>query len=174
MIAALLQPRIGHLARVQTQSDPERDGSGKGDGRLIVAGELVVAGCDAAEVLEATEHGFDEPAVAVALLVIFDGPLAVASSGDDGDRALISQRRAKVIGVVSSIRDDTLHADRRTNQQVGPLDVRRIARRQREEEWSSEDIDERMDFRRTAAARDANGVGLSPPFPPPAQRWALI
>src|SRR5258708_33360830 len=39
--------------RVQTRSAPERDDAGQGEGRSEVDGELVVAGRDATEVLEA-------------------------------------------------------------------------------------------------------------------------
>ena len=99
-----------------------------------------------------------------------DGPFPAAPAGDDGDCTLIAQRRVKAIGVISAVRNAALHASGRTDERVGTLDVRCIARRQREPEWPPEEIDERMDLRRPAAARDANGIGLSPPFPPPAQR----
>ncbi len=46
-----------------------------------VAGELVVAGGDAAEVLEAAEHRLDPPAIAIASLVEADLALAGAGSG---------------------------------------------------------------------------------------------
>ena len=46
--------------KVQTQLNPPYDDGGDQDSGEKVSGELVVAGCDAAEVLDATEHAFDE------------------------------------------------------------------------------------------------------------------
>ena len=79
------------MARVETRSQPEGDGSSERDGGLIVACELVVSGRNASEVLEAAEHGLDEPAVPVTALVVLDRPLPVAPAGDDWVRALIAQ-----------------------------------------------------------------------------------
>lgn len=61
--------------------------------------------------------------------------------------------------------DQPLHADSFTDQQVRALHVTCVAPRQDEAEWSPEDIDERVDIRRPAATRDANGIG-----PPPLSR----
>ena len=48
------------LPRAQTSSEPERHSGGEGDTREEVGGEFVVAGVDAAEVLEAAEGVLDE------------------------------------------------------------------------------------------------------------------
>lgn len=69
---------------------------------MVVSHQLVVSGGDAAEALEATEHGLGEPAIAIAALVILERPLAVAFAGADRDSALFAQRRAKSIGVISA------------------------------------------------------------------------
>lgn len=135
---------------------------------------LQVAGSDAAEVLEAAEHGLDPPAIFVASFVILDRALAVASAGDDRDGALFAQGSPDAVGIVATVGDHPLHADGFADQQVRAFHVRRVARCQDEAKRPSEDIDKRMDLGRPAATRDANGIGSRPPFSPPALRWALM
>lgn len=113
----------------------------------------------------AAEHGLDAPAVLVAALIVLDGPLAVATTGDDGDRSLLAERRAQAVGVVSPVGDDALHAGGCVDQQLDALDVGGVARRQREAERPPEAVDERMDLRRPPATRDANGICPRPPPP---------
>ena len=53
------------------------------DGVEEGADDLVVAGGDAAEVLEAADGGFDPPTLAVAAPVVADRDGSVAAAGDD-------------------------------------------------------------------------------------------
>lgn len=131
-------------------------------------------GGNAAEVLQATEHGLDPPAVLVAALVKLDRALAVAPSGDHRDGALLTQGSPDAVRIVAPVCDHPLHADSLADQQVCALHIRRVAGRQDEAERPSEDIDERVALRCPAATRDANGIGPRPPFAPPAERWALM
>lgn len=119
---------------------------------------------DAAEVLEAAEHGLDPPAMFVAAFVILDRALAVAPSGDHRDRALLTQGSPDAVRVVATVGNHPLHADSFADQQVGPFHIRRVAGRQDEAQWSPEDIDECVDLRCPAATRDANGIGPRPPL----------
>jgi hypothetical protein len=52
--------------RRRSDSQPERDGRGEMDGAEEVGCELVVAGCDAAEVLQSAEHALGGIAIPVA------------------------------------------------------------------------------------------------------------
>lgn len=70
--------------RVWTRSAPERDHGGQGESGGVVAGQLVVAGSDPAEVLETAESGLDAPAFLIAALVVAQRALAGAGAGDDG------------------------------------------------------------------------------------------
>ncbi len=124
--------------------------------------------------LKATEHCLDPPAVLVAAFVILDRTLAIAPARDDGDRSLFAQSSPDAVCIVATISDHPFHADGVIHQQVRALHVRRVARCQDEAEWPSENIDKRVDLRCPATTRDANGIGLRPPFAPPALRWALI
>ena len=55
---------------VRTQLDPPYDGGCHNDSRKEVAGELVVAGCDAPEILEPREHAFDQVARPVGFAIV--------------------------------------------------------------------------------------------------------
>jgi hypothetical protein len=77
---------------------------------------------------------------------------------------MFSQRGTQAVGIVLAVSDEPFHADSLANEQVSTLDVGGVARCQRKAERSSKGVDERMDLRRPAAARDANGLGTSPPL----------
>jgi len=141
---------------------------------LVVPGELIVTGGDAAEVLEAAEHRFDAPTLLVTLLIVTDRPLTVPASGYHRDRVLAPQGGSDAIGVIAPVGDEPLHACGMPDQLIGRLHVGGVAGRQDQAERPAENIDERVDLGRPAATRDANCVGFRPPFPPPAQRWALM
>jgi len=64
---------------------------------VIVHSELVVAGGDASEVLEAAESGFDAPTVAVSSLVVFDLALSMRAARNDWLGSNLSERATKVI-----------------------------------------------------------------------------
>jgi hypothetical protein len=74
-----------------TQSAPGCDDGGQGEGGSDVAGELVVIGGDAAEILEAAEHRLDPPTVGMAPRVEADPALAAVGAGNDHADALLAQ-----------------------------------------------------------------------------------
>ena len=55
----------------------------EGDGGEEVGGELVVAGGDSVEILEAAECSFDAPALAIALHIVADRTLATSAARND-------------------------------------------------------------------------------------------
>jgi hypothetical protein len=91
--------------RVETRSGPEGDDRGDGDSGGEVGGELVVAGRDASEVLEAAEGGLDAPTILVAGFVVADRALAVASPRDDRGRPARLEGAPERVGVVSAVGD---------------------------------------------------------------------
>ena len=62
--------------------------------RQEVGGEFVVAGVDAAKVLEPTVGVLDEASVAVTRFVVTDGALSVAAARDDGCCAGLASQAA--------------------------------------------------------------------------------
>lgn len=142
----------GRCTRLQTHSDPKCDDDGERDGGQDVAGELVVAGGDAPEILEAAECIFDEMAVAVSRFVEPDLFLAVAASGDDRPGLLAPQARAKCVAVIALVGDQRADARPILHEQLGGLDGAGIAGREAQREGPPDHICGRMDFRCLAAA----------------------
>lgn len=80
------------MPRFKTPSWPDRNKCGEQYGGEVVAGQLVVVGSDAAEVLEATEHRLHHSAVLVAAGVSPDQPLEVAAARNDRNYTLLPPR----------------------------------------------------------------------------------
>ena len=110
--------------RLQTHSYPERDGGGE------APGEFVIAGCNAAEVLDATGGVFDQVAVSVSPRVIGDGALSVAASKNDGHDRDAAQHLAQRIGVISLVGEDVAGFGQICEQNRCGLHVGDIARGQ--------------------------------------------
>jgi len=72
--------------------------------------ELVVAGGNLTEVLEAAEGILDKVAAAVAILVVMDGAFAVAATGDDRNSACITQRAPQLVDIIALISQHVAHA----------------------------------------------------------------
>lgn len=162
------------LARVWTRSAPEGDDGGERDGRGVVAGQLVVAGGDTTEILEAIEGGLDAPAFAVAALVVADLPLAAALAWDDRRDALSPQVGSEPIGVVALVGGQATDPTGSLSEHGwGGGNVAGVARRQQEDAGAAEDIGEDVDLGRLAPARRADALRTSPPLPPCAERCAL-
>ncbi len=66
-------------------------------------GELIVAGCDAAEVLQSAEGGLDTPATLVTGLIVLDLHLAVRAPRNDGLGAFGLQAPAQLVGIVALV-----------------------------------------------------------------------
>ena len=160
--------------RVWTRSASEGDDGGERDGQDVVAGQLVVAGGDATEFLEAIEGRLDAPAFAVAALVVADLPLAAAFAWDDQRDAFSPQVGPEPVGVVAFV--GGLAADPTGSLGEygwGGGDVAGVAGRQQEDAGAAEDIGESVDPGRLAATRRADALRTSPPLPPCAERCAL-
>ena len=75
-----------------------------------MGGELVVAGGNAAEVLEAAEGCLDAPAVFVAGCVMADWVLAGAAARDDGHRSGRAEVAPQRVGVIATVGNKPLAA----------------------------------------------------------------
>ncbi len=132
------------------------------------------SGRDASEVLEAAEGVLDEVAFTVAVLVEDDGLLAIGPAGDHRLGAVLAEILAQVVGVVALVAEEVFDAGQGFDQRRGGRDVGDIARREDQAEGAADDIGKRMNFRGFPAAREADRLGLRPPFPPKAERCALM
>ncbi len=138
--------------RVRTQSDPVSDDSGDGDGGEEVSSKLVVAGGDAAEVLEPAEGVFDPPAVAVAALVVLDGPLAVGPSWNDRNCVLVAELTAEAVGVVALVTDQARGRREPTEKARSNRDVAHLATGQMEHNGPPEEVRDHVDLGGLTAA----------------------
>lgn len=95
--------RFAPLGRRLISAQPQPHG-GELDHREEVAGELVVTGGDAAEVLQLGEEALDEVALAVEPLAKADFPAAVALGWNVGRGALLLDQLADAVCVVGLVR----------------------------------------------------------------------
>jgi len=135
-----------------------------------IAGELVVSGGDAAEVLKPAEAALDYISASVSTLVEAMDHDAVGFVGDYRLGAAASDFGAKVVAVISFVRKERAHGrcecqNVRRGSYVGIL-----TGRQMQNDRSAERIAQRMDFCRAAASRAADCLIVFPPFPPEAHR----
>ena len=135
-----------------------------------IPGELVVSGCDAAEVLEPAKAALDDISAFIGAFVEAMDDDTVGFIGDDGLGAATNDFAAKIVAVISFVGEERAHG-RRERQNIGRRrDIGILARGQMQDERPAERIAQRMDFCRAASARAADCLIVLPPFPPEAHR----
>ena len=103
-----------------------------------------------------------------------EGPLPIAFIRNDGLCASFFQRLPQFGAVVGFVGEEFLGLLCPLDQRFGNRAVMRLAARQGEGKKPSLSICNCMDFRIAAASRPTNRLILLPPFPPDAERCALI
>ncbi len=169
-----LKTSSGTGPRLQTRSQPERDEGCEGDGGEEVGCKLVVAGGHASEVLDPAEGVLDAVALSVAGLVVDDLALAANAAGDDRHGPCLAQGASERVGVVSLVSEHVAGPAGAGEQRGRYGDVGDVAGRQDQSEGASDGVGEGVDLGRLAAARGADRLRFRPPFPPNAERWALM
>ena len=142
-----------------------------GEGEKAEEGDrsFVVAGGDAAELLEPVEHALDAVAVFVGAEVAGDGHFAVGLWRDDRQNALEQQAGPDVVAVVALVGQHQLRlGDGQFDQVVDGLVVGGLAARENETERASLTVGAGVDFARKAAAASTKALLMSPPFAPAA------
>ena len=99
------------------------------DSAKEVAGDPVVTGCEAAAVLEATEHTLDGVAALVEFHAKAAFPQAVALWRDVRDRTLALDQLADAVGVVSTVGMDDAPFGQLSQQMLGCATVGRLTGR---------------------------------------------
>lgn len=153
-------------------SPPDDDG-GDEDGAGEDGGELIVSSGDAPPVLEPAEHALDEIALLVGLRVEGVDVLAGGVVGDDGRRAALDQELAQLVGVIGGVGQAEARARKGLQQRPGKGGVAALSGGYFEGDEASLAIDDGVDLGRAPAPRTADRLDFGPPFPPPAERWAL-
>ena len=135
-----------------------------------IAGELVVSGRDAAEVLEPTKAALDDVSAFIGTLVEGMDDDAVGFVGDDGLGAATYDFAAKVVAVIPFVAEERAHWRRERQNIWRRRDIGVPAWCQMQDDRPAERIAQRMDFCRAAASRAADCLIVLPPFPPEAHR----
>ena len=137
------------------------------DGGGVVAGELVVSGGDAAEVLQAAKHALNAVALAVGLAIVRDGCGAAGRRRNDGLAAAFGEQARSA----SRRPMDPPAAEISAAAMVPSLMLPGVSRRTR---GPTGLVGQGVDLGRAPAARAADGLAVVPPFAPAAERWTLM
>jgi len=135
-----------------------------------IAGELIVSGGNAAEVLEPTKAALDDVSAFIGTLVEGMDDDAVGFVGDDGLGAATYDLAAKVVAIIPFVAEERAHGRRERQNIWRRRDIGILAWCQMQDDRPAERIAQRMDFCRAAPARAADCLIVLPPFPPEAHR----
>lgn len=135
-----------------------------------IAGELVVSGRDAAEVLEPAKASLDDVSAFIGTLVEGMDDDAVRFVRNDGLGAATYDFAAKVVAVIPFVAEERGHRRRERQNIWRRRDIGVLAWGQMQDDRPAERIAQRMDFCRAAASRAADCLIVLPPFPPEAHR----
>ena len=153
-------------------SCPIGDGGGEADAREEVAGSLIVAGGDAAPILQSVEGALDDVAVLVS-----DGieraRIAGACLGrNDRLTALQGEEIVHVGSTIGFVTDQPSRGQHQSQEGAGTNNIVHVAGGQQHRVEPTDGIAERVDFGGPPAARAADRLILLPPFAPAAERCA--
>src|SRR4051794_10024753 len=88
--------------------------------------------------------------------------------------SLSAEKLTQAVGVVGFVGDEMRDRSSGGNQRRRQRDVIDVAGREQKDTRPAFGVGQGMDFRRASAARATDGFPEGPPFPPAAERWALI
>jgi hypothetical protein len=139
-----------------------------------VASEFVVSSGDAPKILEPAEAALNDVASFVGALIEAVDDYSVGFVRDDGGRAAANDLGAETVAVIAFVSDESAH--RRSQRQNGRRggNVCVLAGREMKYAGPAIRIAQRVDFRGASAAGAADRLRMLPPFPPLAERCALI
>lgn len=131
---------------------------------------LVVAGGEAAVLLEAVLEDLDEVTLLEDVPVVGGLRLPRGVGADDGGHVALGKLVADPFRVVGGVGKE--HGPLRVlDQRAGDRGLVRLTCRELDVERQTESIHESVDLGGEASARAANGVVVDPPFPPAACWW---
>ena len=158
---------------METQSDPPIDDYSDIACCGEVYGELVVARCDTAPVLETTKHAFDDVSAFVGLGIERLDSFAGRVIGNDRTGSSLNEEEPQGIAVIGGIGSAETTGRQGFEQAYGDGSIATLSGCYFNRDGAAATIDNSMDFCRSAASRATDGLGIRPPFPPAAERWAL-
>ena len=132
--------------RLVDRIKPPYDDGGDEDSGEEVPCEFVVAGCDAAEVLDATEHAFDEISLAVGDGIVRDQGFSSRVAGDDGLGSPIGDQVAQPVCIIGRIGKQPGEGADRRDEGRGNRDIAGVAGGQRQDPRPALIVRQGMDF----------------------------
>lgn len=140
----------------------------------VVSSELVVSGGDAPEIFEPAEASFDNVSPLVGVLVEPMQDDAVRLVGNDGPGAALDDVGSQSIAVIAFVGDERAHGRGERQHVRRGSDVGVVAGGQVKRMGPAIGVTQRVDFGGAPTARATDILRLLPPFPPLAERCALI
>lgn len=159
--------------KVRTQSGPPDDCGRQHDGGMKVSGQLVIAGCDAPPVLEASKHALDKVAAFIGIAIERLEVLAGRVVWNDRRGSAFDQKVSKPVCVIGGVRRAGSRRRQRLQQRLGGPDIALLAGGYLKRDRPPAPIADRMDLGGSAPTGATDRLGLRPPFPPAAARCAL-
>ena len=144
----------------------------EGDRREEVCGELVIACCDAAKVLELVEASLDEISLAVDFTIDHAANADVALRGDMRGSAIRFDLVDDGLGEVTAVGNDVFGQRQAFDESGKGRFVRRLAGRQKQANRQAVVIHDGVDLGGQSSTRTTDGVIRTPFFPPAACWWA--
>lgn len=144
------------------------------DGSQEISGKFVVASCDTPEILEPAEAALDDIAPFVGTFAEAVEGQSVGFVGNDGLGAAIDDFGAKAVAVIAFIANEGRHGRRECQKGRPRGNVCVLSRSEMKCARSAIRVAQRVDFRRPPTARAADRLFMLLPFPPLAERCALI
>lgn len=139
----------------------------------ISCGKFIVSCGDAAQVLDAADGALDDVAALVGLAIEGVEVRAAGSVGDGGYSAPGEEQAAQRVAVIGPVSGERDGGGQPVDQIRRDRCVAAMAARDGEGDQLAMPGDQRVLLRGGPAARATYGVGVSPPFPPAAERCAL-
>ena len=136
-------------------------------------GCTVIARGEASAVLEAAEHALNGVASSIQAAAEAAFPASIGLGRDVGNGTLLFNQAADAVGVIGAVRMDDAPDRQAAQQRFGRSTVCGLTRRQLEGERLALGVGDGVDLGVASAAADADRLGMRPPFPPAADRWAF-
>ena len=144
------------------------------NGGEVIAGELVISGGNTPEVLEAAEAPFNDVSTSVGVFAKAMQGDPVRFVGNDGLGAAFNDVGSQSVGIIALVGDEDAHGRSECEHRGRGGDIGMVARSEVKHVRPAIGIAQGVDFGGAPAARAADRLCLLPPFPPPAERCALI
>lgn len=112
--------------------------------------------------------------VTIAGPIMTDRAFAAGAARDHRHSASLTKGSAQRIGVISLVSQHIASFAGPLEQPRCDGDIGNVSRREDQREGPADSVGERMDLGRLATARGADRLRFRPPFPPKAERCALM